>query len=123
MKLLLDEMFPAAIAEALRAEGHDVTAVQEDGNLRELSDTALFAAAQRLERSVVTENVKDYLPLDADAHARAEPHWGLVLTTNRSFPRHRDRFVGAITRALRTQLESHPGNSAVSAVHWLQTPE
>jgi hypothetical protein len=34
MRLLLDEMYPAAIAEALRAGGHDAIAVQEEGMLR-----------------------------------------------------------------------------------------
>ena len=123
MRLLLEEMFPAAIAEALRGDGHDVTAVQEDGVLRELSDDALFVAAQRLERTVVTENVKDYLKLDGESHSRTEPHWGLVLTTNQSFPRHRDRFIGAMIRALSAFLDEHPGNSATSTIHWLQPPE
>lgn len=120
VKLLLDEMFPAAIAEALRADGHDVIAVQEDGTLRELSDAELFATAQRLERALVTENVKDYVPLDAGAHARTEPHWGLVLTTNQSFPRHRSRYIGALTRALGVLLCTHHGSSADSAIHWLR---
>ena len=125
MKLVLDEMFPAAIARALRAEGYDVIAVQEDSQLRELSDPALFAAAQHLQRSIVTENVKDYLPLDAQSHARTEAHWGLVLTTNQSFPRHHDRFIGALTRALRSLLAAHPEAAAVSAIYWLrpETPE
>ena len=78
-------MFPVAIANALRAEGYDVIAVQEDSQLRELSDPALFAAAQHLHCSIVTENVKDYLPLDTQSHAQAEAHWGLdSRPTNRS---------------------------------------
>ena len=113
-------MFPAAIAHALRAEGYDVIAVQEDSQLRELSDPALFAAAQHLQRSIVTENVKDYLPLDAQSHARAEPHCGLVLTTNQSFPRHHDRFIGALIRALRALLVAHPDGAAASAIYWLR---
>ena len=114
-------MFPAAIAYALRAEGYDVIGVQEDSQLRELSDPALFAAAQHLQRSIATENVKDYLPLDA----RAEAHWGLVLTTNQSLPRHHDRFIGALTRALRALLAAHREAGAVSAIYWLrpETPE
>ena len=118
-------MFPGTIAHGLRAEGYDVIAVQEDSQLRELSDPGLFAAAQALERAVVTENVKDYLPLDAQSHARAEAHWGLVLTTNRSFPRHYDRFIGAVTRGLATLLAAHPEAAAVSAIYWLrpETPE
>jgi hypothetical protein len=125
LKLLLDEMFPAAIAHTLRTEGYDVIAVQEDSQLRELSDPALFTAAQDLQRSIVTENVKDYLPLDAQSHSRAEAHWGLVLTTHQSFPRHRDRFIGALTRSLRPLLAAHPDAAAVSVIYWLrpETPD
>jgi Domain of unknown function (DUF5615) len=125
LKLLLDEMFPSVITHALRAEGYDVIAVQEDNQLRELSDPALFAAAQHLQRAIVTENVKDYLPLDAQSHAWADAHWGLVLTTNESFPRHHDRFIDALTRALGPLLAAHPEAATVSAIYWLQpeTPE
>jgi predicted nuclease of predicted toxin-antitoxin system len=120
LKLLLDEMLPAAIARALRSEGYDVAAVQEDPDLRELSDFSLFATAQRLERAIVTENVKDFLPLDAQSQAQPQPHWGLVLTSNQSFPRHRPRFIGAMTRALRDLLDEQPGQSPVSTIHWLR---
>lgn len=113
-------MFPAAIARALRGAGYDVVAVQEDAELRSLSDSALFATAERRERAIVTENVKDFLPLGAQSHAQPLPHWGLVLISNQSFPRHRDRFIGAITRSLRDLLEEHPERSAVSGIHWLR---
>ena len=120
MKLLLDEMYPAAIAESLRAAGHDVVAVQEDAALRRLSDEALFAVAQDMGRAVVTENVEDYVPLDADAHARGVVHHGLVFTTNRSFPRHRSAFVGRVIRALE-ELLRHRGESMPSSLtHWLK---
>lgn len=120
LKLLLDEMFPAAIATALRTDGYDVIAVQEDNDLRESSDPALFATAQRLERTIVTENVKDFLPLDAESHAHTQPHWGLVFTTNQSFPRHHDRLIGAMIRALGALLDEQPSHRAVSAIHWLR---
>ena len=120
LKLLLDEMFPAAVARALRAAGYDVIAVQEDGDLREMSDTELFATAQRLERTIVTENVKDFLPLDAESHARPQPHWGLALKTNQAFPRHRDRCIGAMARALGHFVDEQPARSPVSAIHWLR---
>jgi len=88
-----------------------------------LSDPDLFATAQRLERSVVTENVRDHLPLDAESHARAEAHRGLVLTTDQSFPRHRDRFIGAMIWALRALLEAQPTGPAVGAIYWLRPVE
>jgi len=120
LKLLLDEMYPAAIADSLRASGHDVVAVQEEEVLRELSDEALFAAAQAMGRAIVTENVKDYVPLDARAHAQDEPHHGLVFTTNRSFPRHRDAFIGAVARGLDNFLRHQSGASPPGRIHWLR---
>lgn len=121
MKLLLDEMYPASIAIGLRKRGYDVIAVQEDDNLSESDDESLFRMAQDMERAIVTENVKDFLPLDALMHGTGRVHYGLVFTTNRSFPRHHRRFVGAITAALAGFLDGQPrATAAASAVHWLQ---
>lgn len=123
MKLLLDEMFPAAVAVALRARGHDVIAVQEDAALRRSSDEELFEIAQSLGRAVVTENVVDFLPLGARMQGRGHTHHGLVLTTNRSFPRHRSRVVGALTVALAVYLDDlGEGATPASVVHWLERP-
>ena len=123
MKLLLDEMYPAAIAVALRARGLDVIAVQEDAALRRSSDEELFEIAQSLGRAVVTENVADFLPLDARMQGRGQAHHGLLLTTNRSFPRHSSLVVGALTGALADYLDGSVGVDApASVVHWLERP-
>ena len=56
---LIDEMFPAAAAELLRAKyGHDAVHVAEAG-LRAAAD-AQVAAAARAEGRAVTENVADF---------------------------------------------------------------
>lgn len=95
--------------------------MQEDENLIESDDEALLRIAQDMERAVVTENVKDCLPLDAVTHGAGRAHYGLIFTTNRSFPRHHRRFVGAITAALADCLEHEPRTTAAtSAVHWLR---
>lgn len=122
MRLLLDEMYPAAIAEALRAGGHDAIAVQEDGMLRELSDEALFAVAQEQRRALVSENVKDFMPIHSARQAQGEPHHGLIFTTNRSFPRHHKAFIGALARALERFLAGQEVGAPEpsSAVHWLR---
>ncbi len=46
MKLLLDEMWPLAIAVELRRRGHDVTAVAERLDLRGQPDEVIFATAR-----------------------------------------------------------------------------
>lgn len=119
MRLLLDELYPATIAVALRDKGYDVVAVQEDITLRGLSDPAVFEVAQGLRRALVTENVGHVMPLDAEVHTRGGSHYGLVLTSNRAYPRHRERFVGDLVQALAELLERSPQNTAASLVHWL----
>ncbi len=118
MKLLLDEMYPAAIATALRERGHDAMAVQDEDDLRELGDEALFATARDLGRVVVTENVKDFAPIEARLRAQGEHHPGLVFTSNRSFPRHRQRFIGAMVDALDKLAADDP--ACQDTTYWLQ---
>ncbi len=119
MTLLLDEMFPAAIAEQLRSRELDVEAVQERDALREASDATVFGVAQAERRAVVTENVPDYMPLDASAHASGRPHFGLVFTTHNSVPRHRKAFIGEAVQRLHEVCLTHPEDEASSLVLWL----
>ncbi len=120
MRLLIDELFPPSIAVQLRARGHDATAVQEEAELRGLPDTELFAEAQRRERAILTENVADFLLLDAEYRARQRAHWGLVFTTNRNFPRGRPGTIGALVRALDILFDDEPTSEPSSRVVWLQ---
>lgn len=86
-RLLLDEHYPEALAQALRDRGHDVVAAVRDAGLRGAPDALLFAAAQRDGRWIVTENVKDFRPLlQACVGAGVEPV-GLLLVDGRRFPR------------------------------------
>ncbi|MDQ6773079.1 MAG: DUF5615 family PIN-like protein [Candidatus Dormibacteraeota bacterium] len=63
MKLLLDEMLDATIAEQLRHRGHDVEATQAQAGLEGKKDTKLLRAARELDRVVVTGNVRDFVRL------------------------------------------------------------
>ena len=115
MKLLLDEMFPATIAKRLRDEhGHDVIAVAEQDELRGLPDADVFLAAQDQERSIVTENVRDFRPIAREWQAMGRVHFGLVLTTNRTFPRAHSRTVGRLVRALSDLIDDEAGTSTPS---------
>lgn len=104
MKLLLDEMWPPDIAIQLRHRGHDVEAVTERPELRGQSDPVVFTVAQAEERAVVTENVIDYRPLAAEAISRGHSHCGLILTSNRRFPRHDSRTLGRLVTDLHELL-------------------
>lgn len=113
-------MYPPAIARGLRALGHDVVASQDDEELRILDDPALFARARMDRRALVTENVKDFLPLVQLSAAADESHFGLVLTTNAWFPRHDDRVVGDLVRALDLVLVQYRGEVPDGFIHWLR---
>jgi hypothetical protein len=85
VRLLLDEMYPAAIAVQPRARGLDVASIHEPGfdHLEGAPDADVFAAALELGRSLVTENVPDFRRLEDAALARGKPTPALVFTTNR----------------------------------------
>jgi hypothetical protein len=100
VKLLLEEMWPPAIAAELRRRGHDVEAVAERRDLRSQPDRVVFQAAQAEGRAVVTENVRDFRLLAAEILRRGLPHAGRILTRNRSFPRSNLRSRGRVIRAL-----------------------
>ena len=59
MRLLLDELFPAAVAQQLRTRGHDVVSIHDPvyRRLEGAPDAEVFATAVAEERVVVTENV------------------------------------------------------------------
>ena len=120
MKLLLDEHYPPALAKQLRERGHDAVSVQEEAILRGMTDPDLFAESQRRNRAVLTENVADYMLLDAEYRSRNLAHWGLVLTSNRTFPRGKPTTLGALVTALDELLREPASDGRSSKVTWLQ---
>ena len=121
MKILVDELFPATLAKQLREKGHDAVAVQELPHLRGTPDRDLFDYAQHERRAVVTENVADFLRIDAEYRAAGKEHFGLVLTNNNAFPRGAPNTLGTLVRSIDrllnevAQMEVPP-----SHVIWLQ---
>ncbi len=95
-------MYPATLAEQLRARGHDVVSMHDPDyrRLEDARDEEVFAAAVAETRVLVTENVPDYRRLEAAALARNEPVATLVFTTNRQFPRGNPATIGRLVRAL-----------------------
>jgi len=115
MKLLFDEMYTPAVAEQLRAHGHDAASLH-DPEYRALegeADEEVWAAAIADGRALVTEKVSDFRRIEAAALARGEPTAQLILTTDRQFPRGDPATLGRLVRAL-DALASAPPDTAVA---------
>jgi len=124
MRLLLDELCPPGIAEALRARGHDVASLHDPSHrhLRGQPDAVVLAAAAVEHRAVVTDDVHDFLTLHRELVARGPSPHGLVLFTNRSFPRHRpDAFIRAMVHSLDALLAAVSGDALDGRVTWLSS--
>lgn len=117
MKLLLDEMWPPAIAAALRERGHDTVAVAERSDLRGQSDEVVFAEALADARAIVTENVVDYRPLAAAALRAGRASPTLILTSNRAYPRASRRTAGRLVADLDSLLSTR---ESLEGEHWLE---
>lgn len=112
-------MYPPAIAEQLASRGHDVEAVTGRSELRSLSDTEVFAVAQRERRAVVTENIADFLPIANGEEGRGRSHHGLVFVNPARYLRGNQRTIGKIVTALGHLLSAHPADEPTSLRHWL----
>jgi hypothetical protein len=102
--LLLDEMFSDTIAQQLRAKGHDALAVVADPSLVSLPDDQILSRAAATGRALVTANIKDFIPLDAQYRAAGQPHPGLILVSAKTFPQNRS-YTSAVTSALAALLD------------------
>jgi hypothetical protein len=102
--LVLDEMFCDTIAQQLRTKGHDVLAVVADPSLISLPDDQILSRAAATGRALVTANIKDFIPLDAQYRAAGQAHAGLILVSAKTFPQNRS-YTSAVTSALAALLD------------------
>ena len=112
-RLLLDEMYPPALAAMLRAQGHDVAAVAGMPELAGSPDEAVLNAASSSGRCLVTENVRDFAVL-----ARYTRHGGLLFVNAERWPRTPaaiKRLADAISQVIETNGVPGPGE-----VSWLR---
>ena len=114
LRLLLDEHYPARLADELTALGVDATAVQHSP-LQGADDATVLAAAAADRRIVVTEDVNTF----AVAIAQVPQHCGVVFVHPRRWPRNR----AGLTRiqAALVALASDPpaGLGEHPLEHWL----
>jgi Domain of unknown function (DUF5615) len=99
LKLLLDEMYPPALAAALRAVGIDAATVVELG-LAGGSDPEVLAAASLEGRAVLTENVADFARISGEHLAAGGGHSGVLVALSSRFSR-RPAGTGALVAAIR----------------------
>lgn len=86
MKLLLDEMYPASLADGLRAIGVEATTVAAL-KLSGSSDAEVFAAAVARGLVVLTENVGDFTRIAAEHSIAGRRHPGLLIALSSRFSR------------------------------------
>jgi hypothetical protein len=103
--LLLDEMFPEAMAEQLCAKGHDARAAVATPAFAGLPDEEILIGAAEAGRALVTANIKDFMPIDARYRATGRTHAGLIMVSTKTFPQNRTYMV-AVTTALIALLAS-----------------
>ncbi|MGH3898352.1 MAG: DUF5615 family PIN-like protein [Pseudonocardiaceae bacterium] len=82
VRLLLDEMYPPALADALHDKGHDVIAVAASAELAGSDDATVLDVATGDGRCLVTENVRDFAML-----VRHTSHAGVLFVHSRRWPR------------------------------------
>lgn len=90
MKLLLDEMIPYWIADELRRKRHDVQSIQRDRpELKSTPDIIIVRVIAGEPRTIVTNNVRDFVEVHRRLAAAGEDHAGIVLTFDAVLPRTR----------------------------------
>ena len=122
MRLCVDELFTALIAEQLRGRGHDVIHVHERPGLSGTPDHVLVEAMARERRAILTANVADFQQIAMRLAAEGREHAGMLFTSDRSMPRSRNT-TGAFFRALDAYLTQHAAADAlVNRIEWLAAP-
>jgi predicted nuclease of predicted toxin-antitoxin system len=107
VRLLLDEMYPATVAEDLRSADVDALAVIEAG-LAGRSDHDVFAAAVAGGYVLLTENVADFTRIAADHLTAGDHHSGVLIALSSRFSRRpggRGAIVAAVLAAADQPLE------------------
>ena len=99
LRLLLDEMYPPALAEALRSVGIEAHTASELG-LAGRSDPDLFSAAIAEGLTMLTENVSDYARISAEHLTTGQHHPGVLMALSSQFSRRRAG-IGALVDSIR----------------------
>lgn len=111
MKLLLDAQLSHLIAEELERRHHDVDAVTSRADIPDNTpDDQVLALAANEDRVVVTNNIKDFVPLAAQRINNGSGHAGLILIAA-TVPRTKAS-AGPLADALEQKIHEYPNGLA-----------
>lgn len=102
MRLLLDEMYPPALADTLTDHGVEAVTVRDLG-LAGRADLDVLEAAASDGRVLLTENVADFAALAADWLLAGRHHPGILIALSSRFsrrPGHRAAIAEAVAAIL-----------------------
>ena len=112
-------MLDPEIGVQLRGGGWDVESiVAEHPELVGVDDAVVLERAAALGRTLVTDNVRHFLPLHEAYLAEHQVHAGLLLAHPRSYPRSK-RTLGLWVRGLTAAMERHGSESTENLCAWL----
>jgi hypothetical protein len=112
-------MLDCAIGDQLRKRGHDVESIQgEHAWLQGRDDSIVLEEAAKMQRTLVTDNVKHFVPLHHVFQAEQRQHAGLLLADTRSYPRSK-RTMGAWIRGLEQVLNKYASTETLNLIEWL----
>jgi hypothetical protein len=115
VKILVDEMYPATVAEALNAAGINATTVR-DLRLAGASDPEVFAVAVAGGYTVLTENVGDFARITAEDSTAGGHHHGVLIALSSRFSR-RPAGIGPLIAAIQTVADEQIPDRVVYLEH------
>ena len=111
MRLILDEMYPRGLADALQAIDIDASTAADLG-LAVRSDAELFEHAVAERCVLLTENVADYARLCADHLTAGRHHAGVLIALSSRFSR-RPSGIPALVAAIAAVIDEAPDDRLV----------
>jgi len=117
LKLLLDEMYSAALAAALCTVGIEASTVVALG-LAGRSDPDVFAAAVARGEAILTENVSDFTRISAEHLNAGRHHTGVLIALSSRFSR-RPAGMTPLVAAIRAITDQQLDDRVV----YLQSPQ
>jgi hypothetical protein len=111
-------MYPPVVAEQRRLRGHDAIGARAHAELAHRSDRDLLVIAADEQRVMVTENIRDFLDIDAEYRQTGRQHFGVILTTDHKYPRRHGAGIGRLVTALDAWLREHPEAATADSLIW-----